>query len=409
VKRHSLLVLQLLSFTLMGGVGTFVNYINLYLEQELGLTGSEIGLVTMISMGLVIFINPILGYIGDRTGKHILMLKCAFFLSTLFVFLYSQASTFLVVLVVAILFEISRACIGPFFDLITTDYCAKTNYEFGKVRVFASIGFMFTVMSVGFLIAGVNLPWFNGTTIGFEGFLDLRTAVFGAIMVLLGLSFILMFFVPRPEVVKVKGEEKEKFNRADIMDLLTNKRYQFILVFIVLSLVAFESAKAFVGNHLVVGLGSAESIVSVLTFVMVFPEFILLPLGARIIRKFGFKKWYIFTMITLLVRIITYAFTTNVIIFIMISAVHGFGVVTHVAGNITFIRKVVKPKVLGLSFSIMVSILAFSRAIMSFVYGFLYERYDGFIVFRVATVVIFLGLLWVLKSKSLSEIERSDI
>ena len=393
----------------MGGVGTFVNYINLYLEQVLGFTGSEIGLVTMVSMGLVIVVNPILGYIGDRTGKHILMLKGAFLLSTLLAFVYSRATTFLMVLVVALLFEIARACIAPFFDLITTDFCVKTNFEFGKIRVFASIGFMFTVMSVGFMIAGMRLPWFGGAIIGFDGFLDIGTAVFGAIIILLGLSFLLVFLVPKPETIQAKDGEKEKFNREDIKELLGNKRYQFILVFIVLSLVALESAKAFVGNHLVVGLGSAENIVSVMTFVMVFPEFILLPIGARIIRKFGFKNWYIFTMITMLIRIGTYAFTTNVAVFAIISMVHGVGVVTHVAGNITFIRKVVKPKVLGLAFTIMVSVLAFSRAIMSFVYGLLYEHFDGFVVFRVATVVVFCGLLWVLKSKSLTEMGRSDI
>ena len=403
-KRKNIIVLQLLSFTIVGALGAYISYINLYFEQVLGFTGSQIGLVMMLSVGIVIVINPILGYIGDKTGKHILMLKIAFFLSTLFAFIYSQANVFLVVLIVAMLFEISRACVAPFLDLITSDYCDKVNYDFGKVRVFSSIGFMVTVMSIGFMIAGVQIPWFNGRMIGFDGFLSIRIAVFGALIILLALSFILMFFVPRSEDTKAKGDTNGKFNRNDIKSILKNKSYQFILVFVILSFVALEAAKTFMGNHLVIGLGASENIVSLMTFVMVLPEFFLLPFGSRIIKKFGFRNWYILTILTMIGRTAVYSFTSNMAVFAAVSLVHGIGIMTHVSGNIAFVRKVVEPKVLGLAFSIMMSVFAFSRAAMSFVYGLLYERFDGFAVFRFATILLFCGFLWVLKSKSLKKV-----
>jgi len=408
-SERSLLVFQMLSFTLIGGMGTFMNFINLYLEQELGFTGSQIGIITMISMGLIIVVNPIFGYIGDKTGKHVLMLKIAFLSATFFIFLYSQVTTFAVVLAVAILFEISRACIAPFFDLITSNYCARVNFDFGKVRVFSSIGFMITVMSVGFIIAGLRIPLPGGSLIGFEGFLSIRAAVFGTIIIFLLLSFALMFFLPKQASQKQQSGVKDKFTSADILNLLKNKKYQFILVFIVLSLVALESAKSFMGNHLVVGLGSAENILSIMTFMMVFPEVILLPIGSKIIRRVGIKKWYLFSSLTMIIRMIVYSMTHNVFLFAVVSAVHGIGVMTHISGNIPFIRKIVEPKVLGLAFTVMVSVLAFSRAILSFVFGVLYETYDGFVVFRVATGLLILGFLWILRSKSLNEMERSDI
>jgi len=90
----------------------------------------------------------------------------------------------------------------------------------------------------------------------------------------------------------------------------------------------------------------------------------------------------------------------------VVSLVHGIGIVTHIAGNIAFIRHVVEPKVLGLAFTLMMSLSAFSRAVMSFVYGLLYEHFDGFAVFRLATVFVFCGFLWVLKSKCLKEVEN---
>jgi len=404
MKQRYILVLQLLSFTIVGGMGAYINYINLYFEQVLGFTGSQIGFITMLSMGIVIIVNPILGYIGDKTGKHVLMLKFAFFFTTFLIVIYSQVSLFLVILIVAMLFEISRACIAPFLDLITSDYCEKVGFDFGKVRVFSSIGFMITVMSVGFMIAGVQVPWFYGRVINFDGFLSIQVALFGAMIILLSLSFILMFFVPRPEDTKGKGGTKGKFNRTDIKVLFKNKSFRFIVVFTILSLVTLESAKTFMGNHLVVGLGSAENIVSVMTFVMVLPEFVLLPLGSKIIKKFGFRNWYLFTILTMIGRMAVYSFTSNIVVFAAVSLVHGIGIVTHVSGNIAFVRRVVEPKVLGLAFTIMMSVFAFSRAVMSFVYGLLYEHFDGFAVFRFATVLLFCGFLWVFTSQCLKEV-----
>ena len=403
MKKYQIWALKLLSFTIMGAMGTFMNFINLYLEQEVGFTGSQIGLVTMISMSLVIIINPMLGYIGDKTGKHKMMLKGAFLASSIFLALYSQSTTFVMILIVAVLFEASRACVGPFLDLITSDFCQKANYEFGKVRVFSSGGFMTTVMGVGFMIAGVQIPWFNGQTIGFYGFLSPRIAIFATVIILLLVSFGLMFLIPTPETHAGTGKSGQ-FNRRDIKELLLNKNFQFIIVFVILSMVALETAKSFVGNHLVVGLGSAENIVSTMTFVMVFPEFILLPLGTKIIKKFGFKKWYIFSMLTMVGRMLIYSFTSNIAIFAIASMVHGFGVMTHVAGNVAFIRKVVEPKILGLAFTIMASVFMFGRATLAFVYGILYEQFDGFMVFRVATVLLLMGLGLVIRSKSLKTI-----
>lgn len=419
MKRHHRIMLQVISFSIIGGMGIFMNYINLYLEQILGFTGSQIGLVSMVSMGIVILVSPILGYIGDLTGKHHLMLKFALFFCFFFIALYSRSQTFFMVLLIAVLFEAARACVMPFLDLITTDFCAKTKYEFGRIRVFSSAGFMTGVTSVGFMIAGMQLPWFNDQTIGFDGFLGIGPAIFGTVLFLLGLAFISSFFIPRPEQPQIEQlqtgvstsekNKKERFNREDIKVLLLNKRFQFILIFMILSFVTFETAKTFFGNHLVIGLGSAENIVSVMTLIMVLPEFILLPMGATLIRKVGFKNWYILSMSTMLIRTIVYSFTTSIVIFGIVTIVHGLSPVTHVIGNINFIRKVVEPKVLGLAFTIMASVLAFSRAIITFSYGVLYERFDGFAVFRLASILIFCGLLWVLRSKSLAEMGPHDV
>lgn len=401
LKQRPILVLQILSFTIMGAAGTVMNFMNLYLEEVVGLTGSQIGAVPMVSLVPVILLTPLLGYIGDKTGKHVLMLRIAFLATAVTFYLYSLTTTFWLILLIAALFEASRALIPAFFDLVTTNQCKKIGYDFGKVRVLASYGFLLVTMLVGFVIDGVQIPILD-FTLGFEGFLSIRMAVFGTFILLMLVSLIFSFYLPSGE--EKKESKKSKFNRSDVKELFANKQYRFMVLFVILSLIAFETAKAFFANHLVLGLGASRNIVSWTTLIMVGPELILLPFGSKVMKKFGFKNWYIFTMITMIARMVVYSLTGSVFVFATAGIFHSIGITTHIAGNISFVRHVVPAKILGLAFAIMTSLFALSRAILSLVYGTLYEWFDGYAVFRFATVLLVLGLILVVKSDCLKEV-----
>lgn len=392
---------KILNFTLIAAFGVFMNFINLHLEQIVGLTGSQIGAVTMVSMILVIVLNPVLGYIGDVTGQHVNMLRTAFLLTLIMALIYSQSMTFLMVIIVAVLFEGTRAIIPAFFDFLTTDYCEKEGYDYGKVRVYASYGFLLMTMLVGFMIAGVELN-FGVISFGFEGFMTIQTALFGTFFLLMLISLIVSISLPKKN--RHEKLDAPSFSAADVLALLANKRYVFIVSFVVLSLITFETSKMFFGNHLVIGLGASENIVSWITLIMVAPELLLIPHASRLIKKVGFKRWYLFAMITMIFRTLVYSVTTSVNVFVVVSIVHSIGIAMHVSGNIMYIRKVVPQKNLGLAFTVLASSVALSRAFLSFLYGFLYERYDGFAVFRAVAVILTIGLVMVIKSKSLNEV-----
>ena len=121
-------------------------------------------------------------------------------------------------------------------------------------------------------------------------------------------------------------------------------------------------------------------------------------------KRVGFKRWYLFAVSTMVVRMGIYSFATSVPLIVVASLVHGLGITTHIAGNIAYIRKVVPPNVMGLAFTVMVSFMALSRAALSFLFGYIYDHVDGFMVFRVTTGILFVALLWVAKSTHLKEV-----
>ena len=405
MKNKEILVSQLLFFMFVGSIGSFGSFINLHLEQVVGLTGSQIGFVTFLGLIATVIMNPIWGYLADKTGKHILLLKIAFFSAAVIGGLYYGARGFLMVILAVILFEGLRAPIMPMLEYISTNYCEKYTYDFGKVRVFASWGFLLITMATGFMVAGLEVELF-GHLITFGGFMSLEFATFGILMIMSTLALVLMFLLPKEGLKAHKnGDHHQKsFGKKEVKALLTNRPFVFILILTMVGLMTVESAFSYSTMHLVTVLEASENIVSFLAFFMVAPEVILLPFGTVLMWKFGFKKWYVLTLVTMIVRLGVYSFTENPFVFALGGSVHGIMIIMHVIGTITYIRKVVAPKSLGLAFTLLAASMALSRAFLSFMFGWIYENVNSFAVFRVAVLIVCVALGMAIKSKYLKEV-----
>lgn len=404
-KNREILISKLAFFMLVGSFGAFLNFINLYLEQVIGLTGSQIGFITFIGLIVTVIMNPIWGYLADKTGKHAFFLKLTFLSAAVMGAIYSGSRSFMMIIIVSIVFEGLRAPIMPLLDYLATNYSEKYHYNYGKIRVFASLGFLLVAMATGFMVAGIELEWF-GVSIGFTGFMSIEFATFGIFIIMNALAVLLLFFLPKQETKmdQTQKEAKKSFDKKDIRALFSNRPFIFALILTMLGFMTLESTFSFSTMHLVTTLGASEGIISWVAFFMVAPELIVLPMGTFLVSRIGFKKWYVFTFITMLVRLIIYSFTMTPLIFAVAGMFHTIMVVMHFTGTISFIRKVVPAHVLGLAFTIFASAMALSRAVLSFLFGWLYENIDSFAVFRVAILIVLIAFFMTLKSRYLKEI-----
>jgi len=404
-KKKEILVSKLLFFMLIGSFGAFSNFINLYLEQVVGLTGSQIGFITFAGLMVTVVMNPIWGYVADKTGKHVLLLKGAFLSAVVMGALYGRSRHFLLIVIVSVLFEGLRAPIMPLLEYLSSNYCEKHRYDFGKVRVFASWGFLLVAMTTGFMVAGLQVEWL-GQSFNFPSFLSLEVATFGIFIAMHALGFGLLFFLPKQGIDSNEKMAKNKhaFGRKDVRQLLKNRPFVFILLLTMIGFMGVESAFSYATMHLVTVLGASESIVSWVAFFMVAPELILLPFGTVLMRRVGFKKWYVLTLLTMMFRLSVYAFATMPLLFALGGGVHGIMIVMHVTGTVAYIRKVVPAHTLGLAFAMLASSMALSRAFLSFFFGWLYENINSFAVFRVAILLVFIAFVMAVKSEYLKEI-----
>lgn len=403
MKNKEILLSKLLFFLAIGAFGGFVNFINLHLEQVVGLTGSQIGLITFIGLIVTVIMNPVWGYLSDKTGKHTLLLKFGFFTSALMGALYFSSRSFALVILSVVLFDGIRAPLMPILEYITTNHCEKYKYSFGKIRVFGAVSFMLVTMATGVMVAGMDVQ-FLGIHLAFDGFMGVDVAAFGGFILFNLLAFAAIFFMPAPEKKAPTDRKIKTFNQDDIKALLFNKKFLFILIFSMLTLIAQEAAFSYSGMHLVTTLGAEENIISLVSFFMVMPEIIILPIGTVLILKFGFKNWYIISLIGMMMRLGIYSFTHSPLIFALGGVFHGLMIIMHALGTISYIRKVVAPQTMGLAFTLMASSMALSRALMSLLFGFIYENIDSFTVFRVALGFVSIGLVLAIRSQYLKEV-----
>lgn len=387
LDRYSL-SFKLFYFIYLGAVGAFVPYINVYLEKSQGLTGSQIGLITAISLVLGVCVIPIWGIVGDKTKKYNALLKLSVMAALIVLYFYYKAAVYPMIVVCAIALEVSRLGTIPMADTLATNYCHRTKGNYGSIRGMGSLGYMLAGMLVGFLadIFGLDGP------------------LFATYAILLILAFSITFGFPNE-----KGEdnkEEEKVQKGSFKELLTNKNFIFILMLTLLTSTVVDSAMTYGGNHLVSTLNGPESSISWMTFMTVLPEVLFLMIAIRVINRIGFKSFYLLAIASMILRFAVYAFIPNEYAFLAISLVHCLGVGCVTVGNLTYIRNTVNPAVLGTAITLLNATLSIGKAAYGYLFGMLYEHASSFMIFGVGIIFFVIAFFLVFTTKRFKHLDK---
>jgi len=148
-------------FFCLGGLGIFFPFFSLYLHENAGLTGTQLGVVLAVMPLVGIAAQPFWGYVADRTGlrARILALLClgaGVGYATL-----GQARGFLGILAATALLATFSSALIPTCVSVTLALSGSGGaHNFGRVRVWGTVGFLLTV---------VSFPWLLDAFEGFRG------------------------------------------------------------------------------------------------------------------------------------------------------------------------------------------------------------------------------------------------
>lgn len=364
---------QIYYFILLAAAGAFTPYINVYLEQSIGLEGAQIGLITAISLIIGVCVIPLWGIIGDKTRKYHLLLMISLASSIVVLYFYSKQTVYLGCIVFALLLEVVRLGQTPMSDTISMNYTKTHDGNYGSIRGMGSLGYMLGSMAVGFL----------ADSFGLDG------PLFTSYMILLGIALLLCFTFPKTS----SQDKEEKPEKGNFKDLLLNKNFLFILFLVIITQIVIDSSGAYAGNHLISTLKGNNSLISWLTFIQVLPEFLFLMIASQVIRKFGYKKFYLFSTILMAIRLYIYAFIPDPYVFLIISVVHCFGVACSTVANLAYIQDTVDPRVFGTAITLLNAAMSIGKAIYGYVFGYIYQFHGSFRLFLVSAIIVTVAVI----------------
>ncbi|UOD34124.1 MFS transporter [Deferribacteraceae bacterium V6Fe1] len=146
-----------------GTLGIFIPFVALYLKHN-GFSGKDIGLfITVISI-IKFLLTNIWTKTYNKINSKTVFVILAILISNVSVILLLSKNYFLTFLTFVI-YSIARVGILPVMDHITNEFSRESGIEYGKIRMFGSVGFICFTTLTGFLVDYFSVNVFITMTI----------------------------------------------------------------------------------------------------------------------------------------------------------------------------------------------------------------------------------------------------
>ena len=369
------------------GLGAYNTFLPVYLENTLGFTSSQVGMIVSIPSILGIILVPIWGLISDISKKQKTVLWINVLMSLVLAGVYTITKSFIPVLIVATFFEMFRNSVLPLTDSLTTSFCRENNKNYGSIRVIGSMTF-----AVASFLCGQLIKITNSDLMFFYVFM---VSMIGCLIITPTLD------------TNTTIEQKEKLNlKEDLPKLFKNKSYILILLCGVCVAGLTEGMMSFQGIYLM-KLGAGTELVGLLTVFMVLPELFFMVKTKDLIEKYGMIKIIGFASCALLVRWIIYLTTSNPWLFMLATSMHGVAISIITISAFEFIGKVVDKKLHTTSMTVYTFTIGVSYSLMKLLYGNMIDSLGFKSIFIFSMVVSVFSFVILKRISTLNQTKES--
>ncbi len=314
-----MLPLSFFSFLMYSALSVIVFYLPLYLEFR-GLHTDKVGIVVAAGSFISIFAQPYWGYLSDKkkTVKTILMITLAGSLLTSFG-LFS-ARTFLLYVLLNLLFFFFQSAVVPLTDSLTLSYAQQNNRNYGSFRLFGEAGVGVSTLLVGMLMTAVGMShlW----------------TVFTLLMLLTIASG---FFLADTRAVQAPINLRalgQLFRRADLL-------WFFLLVLIVA--IPHRMNDSMLSMYLS-SMNATKTQFGLAWTVATFSTVPVLFMSGKLIRRFGELPVFTFAAIAYMIRWTIYSLAGSPSALIAGQLLHSLSFPLFLVSSIHYLAKIVPPE-----------------------------------------------------------------
>jgi PPP family 3-phenylpropionic acid transporter len=143
-------------FFYFGSIGALMPYWSLYLHH-VGFDAKAIGELIAIIMATKIIAPNIWGWLADRTGYHITLVRISSLLAVIGFAGVLLGQNYLWLVLVMITFSFFWNAALPQFEATTLAYLGGQAHRYSQIRLWGSIGFIITVSLLGWLFKYISI------------------------------------------------------------------------------------------------------------------------------------------------------------------------------------------------------------------------------------------------------------
>lgn len=367
-----------LFFFQFAAVGVYFTFLNVY-YKEAGLSGTQIGLISMVG-GIVSMASAFLwGYLSDRTGKPRVLIAVGALGGLLVAQLIPLVKT--LNLSHALEFYVGIGCVANLLlassftltDSTTLAILGERRSDYGRYRLGGSIGYILAAVFAGFLYDKIGMR-----------------SMFPAYGVLMfGFAMLALLLPPRPVHLESAGGR-------EILKMIRQPTWLIFIAIIFFFWVAYNSSLMFMGVILK-GMGANDKLISFAIVIGAVIEIPFMAFSGPLIQRFGAPRLMGLAVLLQIIRFILLSQMSAPAWAIAINMLNGPGFVLFWNSALNYGSRLVPSKLLATAQGLYASVTSLAGIISSIISGVVFDTLGAstlFLLMATFCLVTFL-LIWV--------------
>jgi len=369
-------------FFAYGAMASLVPYLVIY-YQSLGLSGSQIGLLTGIPTLMSLLSTPVWGGMADATSKKRLLLGVSILLSMTMVWILSFTTAFLWIALVVILYAFNSAPVMPLVDSTVMELLGEHKDQYGKQRLWGAVGWGLSAPIIGWLIERNGLQW------SFWGYL-VQTAVVLVVVLNLPVSH-----------ASMGGRYWQ-----GLRGLLQDTRWRlFLLVVFICGI-----GSSILTNYLFLrlsDLGASKTLMGTALAVATLSELPVFFFSGKLMKRWRARSLLVFSLFVYVLRALAVSFLLTPWLVLPVQLLHGLTFsITWVAG-VSYAREIAPPGMGATAQSLFQgAFFGLGGSVGALVGGVLYQEVGSALLFRWMALVVLAAALFFLRTARSSRSEQ---
>lgn len=356
-------------------VGTFMPYWNLYLQDQ-GFNYQEIGVLSSIAIVTRFFAPLVWGWVADKSGKRMLLVRLATWMeSCIWLAIFIVPNTFQSIALLMLIFSFFQNAILAQFEGVTLFWLGDQKAKlYGKIRKWGSVGFIVGVFVIGALLEIVPISMLPIL-----------------LLIIASLAFIWSFTIREPDGAPTSQKKLEPLlpvlKRPTVAAFFT---IEFILLF---SHAPFYS---FYSNFLK-SLNFSTTEIGFLWAMGVFAEIFMFSIASKIFQRFSWRSLVVVCLLVTSIRWMLVALFSHYFVgqlFAQCLHAFSFGLFHLIAMRVIFQNFSAGQQ--GRGQALYSTMWGLGVAFGSVLAGHFWKILSGELIFMCASVVVLLGLCFVM-------------